>query len=129
MQLQVSINPALKAHEVPSLRERVGWSRRDEDYPVLFERCQFWAACHEAGILVAFGYMSGMGLEHGYIEDIVVDPAHRRHGLGKAVVVALLEEARRRGTAIVTVTFDAVNLKFYEACGFEVGYGGVWLNK
>jgi GNAT superfamily N-acetyltransferase len=129
MQVRVSINPPLRDFEIPSLRERVGWSRREEDYPLLLERCQFWAAGHEGGVLVAFGYLSGMGLEHGYIEDVMVDPSHRRRGLGRAVVAALLAEARRRGTAIVTVTFHSEHLKFYEACGFEVGYGGVWLRK
>jgi GNAT superfamily N-acetyltransferase len=127
MQLQVAINPVLNAREVPSLRERIGWLRRDADYPVLFERCQFWAACREGGVLIAFGYMCGMALEHGYIEDVMVDPAHRRRGLGKALVLALLAEARRRGTAIVTVTFAAAHVKFYEECGFQVGHGGVWL--
>lgn len=125
--LRVAINPELASDEVPGLRARVGWPRRDADYPTLFERCQFWAACRDDhGVLAAFGYVSGMGLEHGYIEDVMVDPAHQRRGLGRAVVLTLLAEAERRGTAIITVTFDVAHLKFYERCGFQVGHGGVW---
>jgi GNAT superfamily N-acetyltransferase len=124
---RATINLPLNAAEVPALRARVGLSRREHDYPVLLERCQFWAAARDAeGTLVAFGYLSGMGLEHGYIEDVMVDPAYRRQGLGRALVLALLEEATRRGTAIVTVTFAPAHRAFYEACGFEIGYGGVW---
>lgn len=37
------INLPLANHEVPNLREQVGWDRRDQDYPALFERCNFWA--------------------------------------------------------------------------------------
>jgi GNAT superfamily N-acetyltransferase len=125
--LQVAINLPLNADEVPALRTRVGWSRREHDYPVLLERCQCWAAARSAGgTLVAFGYLSGMGLEHGYIEDVMVDPAYQRQGLGRALVLALLEEAAQRGTDIVTVTFSPAHRAFYEACGFEIGYGGVW---
>lgn len=36
------INLPLANHEVPNLREQVGWDRRDQDYPALFERCNFW---------------------------------------------------------------------------------------
>jgi ribosomal protein S18 acetylase RimI-like enzyme len=117
----------LNADEVPALRARVGWSRREQDYLVLLDRCQFWAAARDTeGTLVAFGYLSGMGLEHGYIEDVMVDPAYQRRGLGRELVLALLEEATRRGTDIVTVTFAPAHRAFYEACGFQIGYGGVW---
>lgn len=33
------INIPISNNEVPDLREAIGWSRRDEDYPTLFERC------------------------------------------------------------------------------------------
>ena len=40
---KVVINIPIDDNEVPELREHVGWGRRDADYPVLFERCNFWA--------------------------------------------------------------------------------------
>lgn len=37
----IEINIPLSSNEVPKLRELIEWDRRDEDYPVLFERCNF----------------------------------------------------------------------------------------
>lgn len=55
------------------IREIVGWGRRDKDFPALFERCNFRAVVwDENPNLIAFGYVCGMGLEHGYMEDIIV---------------------------------------------------------
>jgi hypothetical protein len=72
MNYKVIINIPISNNEVPELREHVGLGRRDEDYPTLFERCNFWAGIRdENNKLIAFGYVCGMGLEHGYMEDII----------------------------------------------------------
>jgi ribosomal protein S18 acetylase RimI-like enzyme len=124
------INPPIEDHEVPDLRESVGWSRRDGDFPVLLERCTFWAGGRNANDrLVAFGYMTGMGLEHGYLEDIIVHPNFQGMGLGKQLVSLLVAEAHQRGIDIVTTTFHVSNKSFYEKCGAQVGYGGLWVKE
>jgi hypothetical protein len=79
MKYKVIINMPISNNEVPELRELVGWGRRDKDYPSLFERCNFWAGVRdEYNKLIAFGYVCGMGLEHGYMEDIIVHPEYQR---------------------------------------------------
>lgn len=128
--IQVLINPHLQNEEVPDLREAVGWGRRDLDFPVLFERCNFWAGVRdEQGKLIAFGYVAGMGLQHGYMEDIIVHPEYQGQGIGRKLVVKLLEEAKAYGLEIVTLTFEEKNADFYSACGFTVGAGGVWRSR
>lgn len=83
MNYKVMINIPITNHEVPELRELVGWGRRNNDYPTLFKRCNFWAGVRdENNKLIAFGYICGMGLEHGYMEDIIVDPEYQRKGIG-----------------------------------------------
>lgn len=114
-------------HEVPELRELVGWGRRDRDYPALFERCNFWAGVRsEEGKLIAFGYVCGMGLEHGYMEDIIVHPDYQGQGIGVKLVKELLYESERFGLGIVTVTYEEKNTNFYRVAGFTPGSGGVW---
>ncbi|MBO7742934.1 GNAT family N-acetyltransferase [Paenibacillus sp. MWE-103] len=123
----VEINLPIAPDEVPALRERIGWEGRRGDYPRLFERCNFWGGCRdERAQLIAFGYISGMGLQHGYLEDVMVDPGYRHSGLGRALVRSLLEEAERFGLEIVTLTFDAKLTAFYEGAGFDSCAGGVW---
>lgn len=121
------VNLSIANREVSDLREKVGWDRRDQDYPILFERCNFWAgARHHDGELIAFGYVCGMGLQHGYMEDILVHPDFQGQGIGQMLVKRLLEEAEQAGLDIVTLTFEEERTGFYEKCGFKMSGGGVW---
>lgn len=127
MNYKVSINIPLSNNEVPELRELAGWGRRDEDYPTLFERCNFWAGVrNENNKLIAFGYVCGMGLEHGYMEDIIVHPEYQGQGIGGELVKELLRESERFGLDIVTVTYEENNTNFYKNRGFTPCSGGVW---
>jgi len=116
----VLINLQIKDHEVPELRET-------EDYPALFDHCLFWAGLRDKNnSLIAFGCMVGPGIEHGYLEDIIVHSSYQGKGIGNALVKRLLQEAELRGISIVTVTFEEANCNFYEKCGFSSCPGGVW---
>lgn len=127
MNYKVIINMPIADNEVPDLRELVGWGRRDKDYPALFERCNFWAGVrNENNKLIAFGYVCGMGLEHGYMEDIIVHPEYQKQGIGVKLVKELLRESERFGLGIVTVTYEKHHNNFYKTCGFTPSSGGVW---
>ena len=121
------INLKISAEEVPLLRESVGWEKRETDYPLLFERCNFWVGTrNEKGMLVGFGYIVGMKLQHGYMEDIIVHPDFRKLGIGVKLVRTLIDEADRRGIEIVTTTYSDKHALFYEKCGFTTCSGGLW---
>jgi ribosomal protein S18 acetylase RimI-like enzyme len=123
---KVIINIPISNHEVPELREFVGWGRRDQDFPAIFERCNFWAGVrNENNKLIAFGYVCGMGLEHGYMEDIMVHPEYQKMGIGVELVKELLNESQRFGLGIISVTFEPDNANFYQTCGFTYSAGGV----
>ncbi|WP_342551391.1 GNAT family N-acetyltransferase [Paenibacillus sp. FSL R7-0652] len=123
----IHINLEIRDEEVPSLREAIGWERRDDDYPTLFQRCNFWAGARDPeGVLIAFGYIAGTGLEHGYMEDIIVHPKYQRRGIGQQLVNELLNESTVRGLRIVTLTYSRVHKAFYEKCGFAPTHAGIW---
>lgn len=127
MNYKVKINIPISNNEVPILRELVGWDRREKDYPTLFKRCNFWAGVrNESNKLIAFGYVCGMGLEHGYMEDIIVHPEYQGRGIGIELVKELLRESERFGLGIVTVSYEENKTNFYKKCGFTTGAGGVW---
>ncbi|PZE19868.1 GNAT family N-acetyltransferase [Paenibacillus xerothermodurans] len=130
MNQDIVINLPIEPHEVPALREMVGWNGRHCDYPILFDRCHFWAGLRdEQNQLIAFGYVAGMGLQHGYMEDIIVHPHYQRKGIGQGLVKTLLEQAERVGLEIVTLTCDSKHTKFYTECGFATCSGVVWRRK
>ncbi len=56
------------------------------------------------------------------ITDIYVKPMYRRQGLGKLLVEAAKDEARKRGAGIVSAIFPSNNViakRFYEGLGFK----------
>ncbi|HEX4438542.1 MAG TPA: GNAT family N-acetyltransferase [Thermoanaerobaculia bacterium] len=82
------------------------------------------AAATEDGLVVAFA--SGVHYVHPdkptelWINEVGVSPAHRRRGLGAAVVGALLAEGRRLGCVNAWVLTDRSNeagMRLYGSCG------------
>jgi N-acetylglutamate synthase-like GNAT family acetyltransferase len=97
---------------------------------MLFERCNFWCSVrNEDNLLIGFGYICGMGLQHGYMEDIIVHHDYRHQGLGGIIVERLLDEAKKRSIEIVTLTFSKDKETFYQTNGFDMCLGGVWRNE
>lgn len=60
---------------------------------------------------------AGDGFE---IEDLFVDPAWMRQGIGRALVLDLIAIARGRGVRRIEVTANQHALPFYESVGFAV---------
>jgi GNAT superfamily N-acetyltransferase len=53
------------------------------------------------------------------LEDLFVDPDWMRRGIGRRLVIDVVEGARRAGVARVEVTANHHALAFYEECGFS----------
>ena len=78
----------------------------------------FAALCD--GAVVAYGGMLTV-LDEGQITNVATHPDHRRQGLAGQVVAALLDEARARGLAFVTLEVresNATAIHLYEKYGF-----------
>ncbi len=74
-----------------------------------------------AGALVGTGALVGESPEAARIVRMSVAKAHRRQGIGRAIVARLVEEARRKGCRLIRVEtnhdwVDAIAL--YRHCGF-----------
>jgi GNAT superfamily N-acetyltransferase len=57
------------------------------------------------------------------IKNMAVVEAHRGHGVGRALVVAAIEHARREHVAVLRVATGAAdtgNLRFYQRLGFRM---------
>ena len=69
-----------------------------------------------------FSYSTWRGRHGIYLEDLFVRPAHRGHGLGKALLAALAVEAVRSGCARVewsVLDWNTPSIDFYRALGAE----------
>ena len=86
-------------------------------------------ACADTGEVMAYGAMLTV-LDEGQITNIAVSCAYRRQGVGRALLGALLEEAKRRGIATVSLEVRASNQgaqalyreKGFEFCGIRKGF-------
>ncbi len=80
-------------------------------------------APHPDAALVGYaGLLAPLGSGQADVQTIAVAPAARRHGLGRALMVAMLDEAPRRGAAevLLEVRADNPNARaLYESLGFE----------
>ena len=55
------------------------------------------------------------------VHNLAVDPAHRRRGIGKALLQAIMEEARQKGCSRVTLEVRKSNeaaQRLYQSLGF-----------
>lgn len=60
------------------------------------------------------------GGDLGLIEDVIVDGAYRRHGIGRMLLDALLAEAERKGVSKIILESSDMARPFYQSFGFEL---------
>ncbi|MEN9223229.1 MAG: GNAT family N-acetyltransferase [Thermostichus sp. BF3_bins_97] len=70
--------------------------------------------------LVGFGILWRIE-EEAHIISLAVDPAHQRRGVGRKILMALLNQARAAGCQWATLEVNASNqaaIRLYESAGF-----------
>lgn len=56
----------------------------------------------------------------GHIEDVVIEEKYRGNGIGKKLIIILLEEAKKKNCYKVSLCSSQKNKDFYIKCGFKV---------
>ena len=75
---------------------------------------------HDEACGIAAGFFDDDG-SGPYLISMWVAPSHRRHGVGKRLVDAVLDWARSRGAKQITLEVTTTNvsaIRFYESLGF-----------
>lgn len=71
-----------------------------------------------ASIFIEKKFIRNLGIV-GHIEDVVVDNKYHGQGLGKKLILHLLEIAKNNKCYKVILDCSEENVGFYEKCGFE----------
>jgi [ribosomal protein S18]-alanine N-acetyltransferase len=82
---------------------------------------RWYLVAEDRGALTAYGGLCAYGPTEAYIQTLAVAPSAQRQGLGTALLLSLLDEARRRGAARVDLEVRADNAaaqRLYERHGF-----------
>jgi len=108
-----------------------------DEAPWTMERRRDWFAGHDdltpvlvaeaaEGNVAGFAYLSRMSEKSGWRftreDTIYLDPAFRGRGVGRVLLEALLEEARRIGLRLIVASItseNAASIALHRGCGFE----------
>ncbi|MEQ1575705.1 MAG: GNAT family N-acetyltransferase [Vicinamibacterales bacterium] len=115
---------------VTSARECALWTGPDVSFPIDIEALRGAIdfdfvktfSMIEGDELVAFGQIVPKGTRRGHLARLIVAREQRRRGYGRALVGALVEEARAAGHESVSLNVDPSNggaIALYESLGFR----------
>ena len=81
----------------------------------------FWLAAEKDGKVVGYAGMQAV-LDEGYVDNVAVDPEHRRQGAALSLMKGLLAESRRKELRFLSLEVRAGNapaIALYSSLGFE----------
>lgn len=98
------------------------------DWAALVERHSLgWVTSRTMdGALVGFVNVLWDGSVHAWLQDVMVEPAHQREGIGEQLVAEATDAARAAGCEWLHVDFDDEHTPFYvDRCGFQPAKAGL----
>src|ERR1700734_9500 len=81
--------------------------------------------------LTIITYLTYLGGKRGQIEDVRIDEAYRRHGIGKMMIQWAIDKARELNCHLVQLTMDKKRqetIEFYKKLGFVDSHEGMKLH-
>lgn len=116
---------SLKPEHIPAILDieahsnTAPWSERSFRGEISNPQSIFLAAIAD-GKVVGFAGL-WIVVDEGHITTVAVEPDHRRHGIGRKLVVELLSRGKERGIVCSTLEVRASNdaaIRLYEQLGF-----------
>ena len=124
MEFRYEYTPNLKAEQVASLRESVGWDARVEKFKKKLGNTYFCVACFKDDNLVGYLDVVSDGIDDAYIRDLVVHPDYQRRGIGLNLLNMVIKRAKSDGIQMVNVIFEPRLEKFYKRANFAIMSAG-----
>jgi GNAT superfamily N-acetyltransferase len=122
--VEIRLVNAWNTGEIADLYRAGGWWKETYDVegiaPLMRGSFAFAVAIdRKTSRLAGMGRVISDGVSDGYIQDLVVLPAYRRHGIGKKIAAALVEACRARGVLWIGLIAEPGSERFYRTLGFE----------
>jgi ribosomal-protein-alanine acetyltransferase len=105
------------------------WSSENMERELTGEHTYYLVAIGDDGAIDAYaGLLAPLGTGQGDIQTVTVAPRARRQGLARAMMLALIDEARRRGAEELFLEVRADN-ESAQALYTELGFATVAVRK
>ena len=119
MQTEILLSDSIATEEVLRLYRANGWSSADKPEPLLLalRNSHTLVTARQSGHLVGLGNAISDGHLVVYFPHMLVHPDQQRQGIGRKMMVALLQ--RYQGFHQLMLTADGDAVTFYRSLGFE----------
>ena len=120
----MQIKDKLSVKDFQKLRDAVGWKHLDEkDVKTSIKKSMFVVSAVDDGQTIGMGRIIGDSGTHGTLVNVIVLPEYQGKGVGKKLVLRLMERcqefADKHDQFIVEIVPSAGNHEFYVKCGFK----------
>lgn len=117
---QIDIGETPDGKELKKLFSQTTWAsqRTLADIIKMLENTNVCVSIHKEDELIGFGRALTDGTYRALLDDIIVDRAHQKKGLGRVIVQQLLEQLA--GIEEVFLNTRAEMKEFYQGLGFEM---------
>lgn len=125
-EIVIRLQPCPPGDSILRLYTLAGWWRGDSDpgkAVEIIENSFLFAGAFADGELIGMARVISDGISDAYIQDVVVDPAYRKRGVGKTLVLTLAEELRKTGVDWIGLVAEPGTAEFYENMGFRLQDG------
>lgn len=112
----------LEVASVVALYEAVGWNVYTTDPAKLMAALAgsaTVAVARSGGALVGLARVVSDGATICYLQDVLVHPEHRRHGLGRRLVESVLEPYESVRQKVLLTDDEPGQRRFYESLGYS----------
>ena len=122
-QYTVSSNVRPQAAELLQLFTQAHWAcqRNQDEAERLLQKTDVFVTVRDEGRLIGFGRALSDGIFRALLDDIIVDQAHRKQGVGGIIVKTLVEQLS--GIEEIYLNTDPPLERFYGKHGFKTYHG------
>lgn len=112
----------LTAEQALMLRTSVGWQGILHQLEIALKNGLFNVAAKDGNKVVGMGRLVGDGVVYWYVQDLAVLPDYQGKGIGKRIMLRLIEHVKQNSLPDTSVTVGLMSAKgkelFYEKFGF-----------
>ena len=122
----LNLNGAVTNQELNHLWQSVYADHQDRDFTaeIAGEHVDHVIA-RLRGELIGFAKIVRDGGQHAFLLDPIVTPLHQRKGLGREMIMHLVDHAKSHRARYLHVDFTPENEGFYQSLGFEPSRAGI----